>query len=81
MRRDLLLHAVAWALLSGSTAALAVALGWPQPWLLALLFGVMTAGLWELYQKETGRGFAQWSDFLTGSASSALVALATYVNT
>lgn len=78
---DKLKHAVYWAVLAGLVALAATLLGWPQAWFISLFIGVLTAGLWELYQKKTGRGFASLLDFAAGSASSALVALATYVNT
>ncbi len=78
---DKLKHAVYWAVLSGITALAATLLGWPQAWFIALFVGVTTAGLWEYYQKKTGSGVASLADFAAGSASRALVALATYVNT
>lgn len=81
IRKDLLAHFVCWAILTAAVAFVALARGWPQAWLIALFVGVSTAGLWELFQKKTGIGVADPLDFAAGSASSALVALATYVNT
>lgn len=80
MPADKLLHAVLWAIGAGLAAIFAWLVGWPMHWT-SLILGALTAGAWELFQKYAGRGFPSWGDFLTGSTSSAVVALATYLNT